>query len=312
MSTPLVSVGCPVYNAEGSIGRALDSVLGQEFKDLELIISDNASTDATGEICARYAKKDNRIRYYRNETNIGVSPNHNRVFELAAGKYFCWIGDDVVFLPGMLDRCVEVIKHAPPTVALVYPRCEMVDEANVLGGQKHLPIECRDPRPHKRLIAVLNRVQMVNQLYGLVAVETMRKTSLEQSFASSDNVLLAELAMLGEILEIPETLVRRTIGPGKGTAAAQRDRKKWNSWIDPRLAGKRSWLSTRQRLALEYFRSAWRLPLRPAEKLRCMAAGVCQPYFRVLLRVTGPLRHSLRHLVRHDVHDQERRQGTKL
>ena len=103
---PLVSIGFPVYNAEGTIGHALDSILSQEFKDFEIIISDNASTDDTRMVCERYAKKDNRIRYYRNEKNIGVSPNHNRAFELARGKYFCWIGDDVVFLPGMLGRCV--------------------------------------------------------------------------------------------------------------------------------------------------------------------------------------------------------------
>ena len=302
---PLVSVGFPVYNAEGTIGHALDSILAQEFKDFEIIISDNASTDDTRMVCERYAKKDNRIRYYRNEKNIGVSPNHNRAFGLARGKYFCWIGDDVVFLPGMLGRCVEVIKQAPPSVALVYARCDMVDEANLLGGLKHLPIETRDPRPHKRLLAVLNRLLMVNQLYGLTVSETMRKTSLEQSFGSSDYVLLAELAMLGEIWEIPETLVRRTIDPARGTAAAHRDRKKWNFWVDPKLAGKRPWLSTRQRLALEYFRSAWRLPLRPADKLRCMIAGICQPYGRILMRVTGPSRHWLRNLWGHPACDRQ-------
>ncbi len=304
MNAPLVSIGCPVYNAQGSIEHALDSVIDQEFKDFELIISDNASTDGTEKICERYAKKDNRIRYYRNETNIGVSPNHNRVFELATGKYFCWIGDDVVFLPGMLNRCVEVIMQAPPSVALVYPRCHMVDEANLLEGIRHRSIECKNPQPHRRLAMVLKRVIMVNQLYGLVVTETMRKTSLEQSFASSDHILLAELAMLGEIWEIPQTLVRRTIDAGKGTAAASRDRKKWNTWVDPRLAGRKVWLPTRERLAIECFRSAWRLPLKPADKLSCMIAGLCLPYWRILLRITGPLRHWLRQLRGRPVCDQ--------
>jgi len=68
---PRVSVGLPVYNGEKFISEALDSIIAQSFEDLELIISSNASTDGTDEICRAYVARDKRIRYYRNETNIG-------------------------------------------------------------------------------------------------------------------------------------------------------------------------------------------------------------------------------------------------
>ena len=87
-SAPLVSVGLFVYNGERFIEEALNSILNQTFTDFELIISDNASTDRTGEIARAYAKRDERIRYYRSEKNMGAGWNVRRVYELATGKYF--------------------------------------------------------------------------------------------------------------------------------------------------------------------------------------------------------------------------------
>ena len=99
---PRVSIGLPVYNGENFLEFALDSILGQTFQDFELIISDNASTDATESICRRYAAKDSRIRYYRNPNNQGAAQNYNRVFALARGEYFKWAAHDDVCKPNYL------------------------------------------------------------------------------------------------------------------------------------------------------------------------------------------------------------------
>ena len=82
-SVPRLSIGLPVYNGENYLAESLDALLGQSYEDFELIISDNASTDGTADICRRYAKQDSRIRYVRQPRNIGCAPNHN--FVLAAG-----------------------------------------------------------------------------------------------------------------------------------------------------------------------------------------------------------------------------------
>ena len=75
MSRPPVTIGLPVYNGEKFLRQALDSLLGQTMGDFELIICDNASSDATGQICRAYARADRRVRYYRNATNIGAPRN---------------------------------------------------------------------------------------------------------------------------------------------------------------------------------------------------------------------------------------------
>src|SRR4051812_29250250 len=95
--TPLVSIGLPVYNGENYVADAINCVLSQTFSDWELIISDNASTDRTLDICREFARKDAKIRIYQYERNMGVSPNHNRVFELSRGAFFKWIAHDDLF-----------------------------------------------------------------------------------------------------------------------------------------------------------------------------------------------------------------------
>ena len=82
INKPRVSIGLPVCNGENYLKQALDSIMAQTYTDFELIISDNASTDRTAQICKEYANRDPRIRYYRNEKNLGAARNFNYVFEL--------------------------------------------------------------------------------------------------------------------------------------------------------------------------------------------------------------------------------------
>src|SRR3954464_8358144 len=87
---PRVSVGLPVYNGEHFVARAIDSILNQTFRDLELIITDNGSSDRTEQICREYAARDPRVQYHRSETNRGIVTNFNCPVEMARGEYFHW------------------------------------------------------------------------------------------------------------------------------------------------------------------------------------------------------------------------------
>ena len=104
-----VSIGVPVYNGETYLPQALDSLLAQTYPDVEIVISDNASTDATENICRDYANRDDRIRYYREDVNRGLSWNFNRVFELSRGEYFKWAAADDICVPEFVERCVDVL-----------------------------------------------------------------------------------------------------------------------------------------------------------------------------------------------------------
>jgi glycosyltransferase involved in cell wall biosynthesis len=89
-----VSIGMPVYNGERFIRNSLNSILSQKFTDFELIISDNASTDATGNICQEYAIKDKRIKYVRQINHVSIIDNFVNVLELARGDCFMWATHD--------------------------------------------------------------------------------------------------------------------------------------------------------------------------------------------------------------------------
>jgi glycosyltransferase involved in cell wall biosynthesis len=104
---PLVSIGMPVYNGERFIQQAVDSLLAQDYKYFELIISDNASADRTADICKSYAAKDARVRYYHNEENSGPVANFNRVLECAGGEYFMWAACDDLWEPTYISTLLQ-------------------------------------------------------------------------------------------------------------------------------------------------------------------------------------------------------------
>ncbi len=275
----------PVYNGEKYLRFAIDALLKQDYSEFELIISDNASTDATQEICQEFADKDRRIRYSRNETNIGATGNYKRVFELARGELFTWAAHDDMHLPGFIRRCVEVFDQAPPTVVLVAPRTEIIDEN---GQRVQLAESLHTARslPHERIADVLNNVKWAAAQFGLFRSEVLRKTRLIDPFLASDWVLLLEVAILGEIWEIPEVLYQRRDHPGMSTIAnkSQADLVEWfdtsrkvKRRIFPRL---KMALQPRTKLALEYGRSIARLPNPPMERLFCFFTAFSIWYFR--------------------------------
>ena len=114
-AVPRLSIGLPVYNGENYLAESLDALLGQSYEDFELIISDNASTDGTADICRRYGKQDSRIRYIRQPRNIGLAPNHNVVLDQARGELFKWASHDDLYARDLLKCCVEALdeyRHA--------------------------------------------------------------------------------------------------------------------------------------------------------------------------------------------------------
>jgi glycosyltransferase involved in cell wall biosynthesis len=276
MHVPRVSIGLPVYNGEKYLRVAIVSLLEQDYGDFELIISDNASTDTTGEICREFAAKDPRIRYYRNENNIGAAGNYRRVFELARGEFFGWAAHDDRHLPGFLRRCVEVIEQAPSRVVLVAPRTEIVDENGQRTMQLAESMHIVCSRPHQRVAEVLRNVAWAAAQFGLYRSEVLRKTRLIDRFLASDWVLLLELAILGEIWEIPEILYQRRDHPGISTVA-NKSQADLVGWFDtsrkakgPRLPRMKLALQPRTKLIWEYARSIFSMPMPGNERLLCL------------------------------------------
>jgi glycosyltransferase involved in cell wall biosynthesis len=217
----------PVYNAERFLAEALDSILGQSFEDFELVISDNASTDRTEEICKHYASKDSRIRYFRNRQNYGIAVNFNTVFRLSSGQYFKWAASDDVCGREFLARTVEVLDR-DPSVVLAWPKTRGIDE---MGNRIELPSEISDlnapwsvysPDPAVRFRRLVRNWWWADGPYhGLIRAEALATTRLHARHTGSDQFLLAELSLVGRFYEIPEELFFVRIHPHKASHSAK-------------------------------------------------------------------------------------------
>ena len=116
VTAPLVSVGIPTYNRRPLLERAIRSVLDQDYPELEVVVSDNASSDDTEETLSALAAADSRLRHERTPENRGHAANFRRVFELAGGDYFMWLSDDDEITPGYIRRCVDELEADPGLV----------------------------------------------------------------------------------------------------------------------------------------------------------------------------------------------------
>jgi glycosyltransferase involved in cell wall biosynthesis len=263
---PRVSVGLPVFNAEKYLEQAIDSILKQTFSNFELIISDNASTDRTQEICMAYAAKDPRIRYSRNEINLGAAPNFSQVFKLSESEYFKWAPYDDLVAPDFLSRCVEILDQNPKVV-LCYSKVKIIDEKSVFVVDYNPGPDTGSRKPHERFRNLVLKPEYAVQQMGLIRSEILKKTELMGSYPSSDEVFLAQVALLGEFYEIPERLYlyrRHSEQSTQGELKVQRTRV---LFFDTSLKGKiilPKWL---------YFFACLRVirhsPLRADERLYC-------------------------------------------
>ena len=217
-SMPLVSIGLPVYNGERFIQRALDDLLAQEYSNLELIISDNASTDRTGAICLACQAKDSRVRYTRNDTNIGMMSNFKRTLDLAKGEYFMFAAYDDRWNAEFIVSLLSDLRSHPES-EVVMSALDVVDEKGRLI--KPVRLDQGDKSPNElgyfsmllRLMTIWGRSTKSHHyyFYGL-----FRRKFLAETFcyyvdtAFGDRMFVALLALLSPFRYIPRVLFYKT------------------------------------------------------------------------------------------------------
>lgn len=230
-ATPPLSVGLPVYNGERYIRQSIESLLGQSYTDFELIISDNASTDATQEICREYAKEDSRIRYFRQPRNIGLAPNHNFVVYESKGKLFKWAAGDDLYARSLLERCVAALDENPDVV-LAHSWTAKIDGAGTLTAAFEYPMSTSSPRAPERFRSVLFDSGGDDD-YGVVRIDVLRRTAMKESYHHADHTIIAELVLHGRFYQVPDWLFFRREHPGQSGRTSIRKRC---ANFDPRLA----------------------------------------------------------------------------
>ena len=209
--SPAICIGLPVYNGARFLPDTLNSLLGQSFSDFELIISDNASTDETERICRDFAMLDARIRYIRQPLNIGAMRNANFVANQAQSKYFKWSSASDYCAPDMLTRCFAAME-ADPDIILCYGRTCLVDEETGRLEAYADDIDVMEDHPHDRLLTLLRSLRLNNAYCGLIRVNALHQTRLNRLYAGGDIVLMAELALMGRFLLLPEFFLFRRMG----------------------------------------------------------------------------------------------------
>ncbi|MGH3853867.1 MAG: glycosyltransferase family 2 protein [Pseudonocardiaceae bacterium] len=213
MSTapPLVSVGLPVCNGGEVFEGALRSVLAQEHEDLELVISDDASTDGTEEICRHYAQSDSRVRYDRQPENIGAPANVARVLHLARGTFLTWIGADDWLAPSYLSRCLE--RHAADDRLIVVTTQQVVLDEDGQARTCGFPgCTLASGRYLERFTEILRLLAEgclpLNPVHGLLRWEPVAAI-LRPTMLGDGEVFAAKLALAGPWGQVPEVLTHR-------------------------------------------------------------------------------------------------------
>jgi glycosyltransferase involved in cell wall biosynthesis len=262
-----VSIGLPVFNGENYLAEAIESLLDQSFQDFELIIADNASTDATASICTEYAQRDRRVRYVRNAENIGAAPNYNKVFALARGVYFKWAAHDDVCRRDFLQRCIAAL-DAEPDAVLAYPLAVTIDD----HGEQIKEWPARPAlgalQPSTRFREALREVE-THPIWGLMRTDALRRTPLLGSYPAHDFPLLAELSLLGRLVEVPEILFLHREHRQRSVRVYDfNDPYGAVVWYDPRRAGKL--MFPRWRILGEYLAAIRRVPVPTVERLHCL------------------------------------------
>jgi glycosyltransferase involved in cell wall biosynthesis len=237
---PRLSIGLPVYNGQQYLGESIEALLNQSYQDFELIISDNASTDTTADICLRYKKNDSRIRYIRQPRNIGLAPNHNFVFQQARGEFFKWAASDDLYGRDLLDCCVTALDENPGVV-LAQSYAGSIDGDGKVTQSFEYPLATDLPRAPDRFRSILfgssglftkNGIDLrgivnddndgiirAEDSYGVMRAEVLRRVAPLGSYHHSDRILICEIALNGPFHTTPQWLHFRREYPGRAYRA---------------------------------------------------------------------------------------------
>jgi glycosyltransferase involved in cell wall biosynthesis len=222
---PRISVTLPVHNGERYLCRALTSILEQTFPHFELIISDNASTDTTQEICRGFEAQDRRVRYVRQAKNVGASPNFNLCYQLASSEYFKWAAHDDFLEPEYLAACIEALDAAPDAV-LCQSLVKLVDDQDrLLEVYRAIEPAAASPDPVERFAARMRNPRCLD-IWGVIRRSALQNSVLIGSYVGMDRALLLELALRGRFLSIDRPLFSNRDHPERATRITRTQTRK--------------------------------------------------------------------------------------
>jgi glycosyltransferase involved in cell wall biosynthesis len=269
---PVITVGMPVYNGEVFLLAALHSILTQTWPDFELLICDNASTDRTAEICLDLSASDRRIRYHRNERNLGAAANYNLCFRMSQSRYFKWAAHDDLLAPDYLRRCIRALEEHPSSV-LCHSRTDIIDEKGEFLETYGVRLRVNSHDPTVRFRDLIWVRHWCMHVFGLIRRDALERTRLHGAYASSDRVLMLELALQGPFVEVPETLFFSRKHGGQASRMVH-DLHAYGQWFGAGSGQPARFPAST--LVLEHARAVALSPLSNRERLKCYLMGLAR------------------------------------
>ncbi|GIH76215.1 glycosyltransferase family 2 protein [Planobispora longispora] len=209
----LVSVGLPVYNGADRMEGVVRSILAQDHENLELVISDNASTDHTEELCRELARQDSRIVYHRQRENIGATNNFIYVGEVANGAFLRWAGDDDRLEPSCVSRSMRMFAEDERLI-LVTSQTSYTDPEGVTRTMPYTGTDLGSDDPVTRMAEMLRlhteTYLLLDPLYGVIRREALTRIP-RRNMLREDEVLAIKLALAGPWGHVPEILSHRNV-----------------------------------------------------------------------------------------------------
>lgn len=247
-SNPLVSIGLPTHNRAASIRRAIESALQQDYANIELIISDNASTDSTRQICEEYQRQDKRIRYIRQTVNQGSTPNFQTVLSEAQGDYFMWLADDDWLDDTYISRCLKFLS-AHPDYVLACGVAKYYEAGEVVFQER--PMNSPQESGAERVKTYFKELDENGAIYGLMPRNQVALIPCQHTLGW-DWLFVSTVAYKGKIKTLDDVSIHRSL---RGSAKTMEELAASYGWNE--IEAKNAFLL----LAANVFKEiAWRSP----------------------------------------------------
>lgn len=222
VSRPLVSIGMPLYNNASTIEKSINSIRNQTWANIEIVISDDGSSDETYQICSQLAQQDKRIKLFRQQKNLYYQ-NFRFVLEKASAEYFMWAAGDDYWRPSYIEANLQILLERPDVVGSV-SRC--------LFLQKGRPLKLAEGtypllgNPKENIEAFLRKPIDNTRMYGVFRREALLSSFPKRRFHAYDWALSAATLRYGKHYEVDRILMRRDKTPTENySLSVNRDHK---------------------------------------------------------------------------------------